>query len=365
MNIALVIFLADPARGGAERYTWELGAALAKRGHRVTLIASRFGPPIENMNAVSVSCSSATRAGQYKKFLAGLDRHLEKSRYDIVHSMLPVHACDIYHPHAGMAKSAFDAKIFNRLNSKRKLYAQVEEKLLTGPESPRVICLSDFVKGFILKSYPNLGPRLEKLFNAVDLEKFDPATHGRGLRDRFGFGAGKVVGLMIAQHFQQKGLPQAIEALADLDKQIVLWIVGRDNPAAGMKLARKLGVADRVIFAGHTDSPADFYAAADFFVLPTSYDSCSLVVLEALAMGLPVISTIFNGACEIMTDSVQGFILRDPKNVPALAQAMERMLDPGVRAAMKEGALALRPKLSYEAHLDRLEEIYSASHRAH
>jgi UDP-glucose:(heptosyl)LPS alpha-1,3-glucosyltransferase len=279
--------------------------------------------------------------------------------------MLPVHRCDIYHPHAGMAKTAYDSKFLNRFNRKRKLYARTEEKLLAGPNAPRVLYLSDFVKGFVLQAYPDLGNRLEKLFNAVDLEKFDPAKHNRAGRDRFNFPPDQIVGLMIAQHFQQKGLPQAIEALAKIDKRISLLIVGRDSPAEGKKLAQRLGVSDRVIFAGTTDSPADFYAAADFFILPTSYDSCSLVVLEALAMGLPIISTIFNGACEIMTGGAEGFVLQDPKNVPAQAEAMAKMLDPTRRAAMKAAALALRPRLSYETHLDRLEAIYALSHRAH
>ncbi len=365
MNIALVIFSADPARGGAERYTADLAAALAKRGHQVHLLAARFGASIDGVQPVPLPAKSPTRAGEYQKFLGALHDHFQSNSYGIIHSMLPIPRCDIYHPHAGMAKSSYDSKFLNRFNRKRTLYAQVEEKLLTGPNPPRVICLSDFVKGFILKSYPNLAPRLEKLFNAVDLQKFDPTKHDRKMRERFKFRPGQTVGLMIAQHFRQKGLPQAIEALAKIDNRIALCIVGRDNPAPAKKLAERLGVSDRVIFAGTTESPADFYSAADFFVLPTSYDSCSLVVLESLAMGLPVISTAFNGACEIMTGALEGFVLPDPKNVPALADAMSQMLDPNRRAKMKTAALALRPRLSYESHLHRLEEIYSLSHRAH
>jgi UDP-glucose:(heptosyl)LPS alpha-1,3-glucosyltransferase len=365
VNVALVIFCADPARGGAERYTAELAAGLAKRGHRVDLIASRFGAAIEGVRSVEISCEAATRAGEYLKFIAGVDRQLAGRKYDIVHAMLPVSRCDIYHPHAGMAKAAYEATPLNRLNRKRKLYAQVEENLLGGPDKPRVVCLSDFVKGFILKSYPGIGKQLDKLFNAVDLNHFDPNRHGREARQRFKIGPEKIVALMIAQHFSRKGLTQAIEALAKLDERAVLWVVGNDNPAAVVKLATRLGIADRVIFAGTTRTPAEFYAAADYFVLPTPYDSCSLVVLEALAMGLPVISTARNGACEIMTDGVEGFVLADPEDVAALAEAMRQMLDAKRRAAMKEAALLLRPRLSYEAHLDRVEEIYRASQRVH
>jgi UDP-glucose:(heptosyl)LPS alpha-1,3-glucosyltransferase len=82
------------------------------------------------------------------------------------------------------------------------------------------------------------------------------------------------------------------------------------------------------------------------------------VVLEALAMGLPVISTRFNGACEIMTDGVHGYVLDDPDDIDALADAMRKMLAPERRRVMSEACLALRPKLSYEHHLAELVRIY-------
>jgi UDP-glucose:(heptosyl)LPS alpha-1,3-glucosyltransferase len=75
-------------------------------------------------------------------------------------------------------------------------------------------------------------------------------------------------------------------------------------------------------------------------------------------MGLPVISTIYNGATEIMTDGVHGFILKDPADIEALAKAMRKMLDPQRRSAMRQACLALRPTLSYEHHLEQLMRIY-------
>src|SRR5439155_7596627 len=97
-----------------------------------------------------------------------------------------------------------------------------------------------------------------------------------------------------------------------------LTVVGRNDG----KLRPPPDAAARVSFAGAVADPRPFYRDADFFVLPTKHDPCSLVVLEALAMGLPVISTKFNGACEIMTDGVHGYVLDDPADVNALAAAM-------------------------------------------
>ncbi len=101
---------------------------------------------------------------------------------------------------------------------------------------------------------------------------------------------------MIAQDFARKGLRETLVAMRRLDDaQLNLVVVGKENPARYRKLANTLGLHDRVVFAGATKDPYAYYKAADFFVLPTRHDPCSLVVLEALAMGLPVISTVKNG----------------------------------------------------------------------
>jgi UDP-glucose:(heptosyl)LPS alpha-1,3-glucosyltransferase len=125
-------------------------------------------------------------------------------------------------------------------------------------------------------------------------------------------------------------------------------------------MAAAAGVTEQVCFAGATDDPYAFYQAADFFVLPTRHDPCSLVVLEALAMGVPVISTIFNGACEIMPAGHAGTVLEDPTDLPALAAAMRNMLDPLQRRRLADQCLALRPALSQQTHLDKLEHLYQS-----
>ena len=138
---------------------------------------------------------------------------------------------------------------------------------------------------------------------------------------------------MIANDFDRKGLPQTIRALAKRRRAAARLGCGGEAGDAGLPEPREGSRCRQVRhIQGQTVDPRSQYAAADFFVLPTRHDPCSLVVLEALAMGLPVISTRFNGACEIMTDGVHGFVLHDPKDVDALANAMRKMLDPDAPA---------------------------------
>lgn len=360
MNIALVILHADPKRGGAERYTADLAGALAKRGHAVSLLASSFADVPPQVKVVELPAKGLTRSRRYASVLDQLDAHIASTNYDIVHAMLPVRRCDIYHPHAGIASaSVANSPVQAVLNPRRGAMARVERELLGSANPPTLLCLSEYVKAEVLKYYPTLPPaRLATLFNAVNLNYFDPGIdhdHG-GTRQSLKIGADDVVALIIAQDFPRKGVPQAIEATRRINQnldakspRLKLLIVG-NGP-------RSVEDPD-IIYAGTNWKIAKFYAAADFFVLPTRHDPCSLVVLEALAMGLPVISTIFNGACEAMTNGVHGYVLKDSTDIDSLAAAMTNMLDCETRKRMSTACLTLRQGLSYEHHLDHLIRIY-------
>jgi UDP-glucose:(heptosyl)LPS alpha-1,3-glucosyltransferase len=376
VKIALVILHADPARGGAERYTADIAAALAVRGQDVSILAGDFGPAIPGVKFVPLDAGAATRRGKYARFLDSLDAHLSSQRHDIVHAMAPVRQCDVYHPHAGLAVATLQsghlkharpvtqavAKLANRLNGRRQLLAEVEARLLNSSRPPVVLCLSDYVKRSIASHFELPQDRLATLFNAVDLSRFDPARVDRSaVRRELGIAEDRIVALMVAQDFARKGLRQAIEAIARLGSgKPLLLVVGKDQSGPYEQLAARLGISEHVRLIGPVSDARKFYGLADFFVLPTRHDPCSLVVLESLAMGLPVISTVFNGACEIMHNGEHGFVLPDPSDVTALANAISEMLDAPKRNAMRQACLALRPSLSLDAHIDRLLAIYAS-----
>jgi len=92
-----------------------------------------------------------------------------------------------------------------------------------------------------------------------------------------------------------------------------------------------LGILGEVIFAGSTNEPEKYYGAADLLVHPTLYDACSLTVLEALASGLPVITSTSNGASGILTNGQEGFVIQDPRDVKILCEKITYFFDEGKR----------------------------------
>ena len=191
MKIGLVILHAEAARGGAERYTLDIASALATHGHDVALLAASFGADIPPaIRQVPLAFGGMFKTQQYIRFLDALTAHLSTETYDIVHAMLPVRKCDVYHPHAGLAAAAIEqghekhrglatpvAKLLNQFNPKRQRFAAVERELLSQQHPPLVICLSNYVKRSVQRYYPRNEADLVTLFNAVDLQRYDPHAH--------------------------------------------------------------------------------------------------------------------------------------------------------------------------------------------
>jgi len=377
VKIGLVILHADASRGGAERYTLVIARALAERQHEVALLASSFGDEIDpRVQRVQFHLTGPSKTQRYAQFLQQLDAHRKTHSYDVVHAMLPVRECDVYHPHAGLAIAAvvqghlkhrgvarLFSRVFNGFNAKRRYFASIEFEMVLSPSAPLVLCLSNRMRSEVRHYYPHVAEsQLVTLVNAVDLARFDPQSRPEAraqMRKQLELRDDDVAALIVAQDFERKGLREAILATVQAKADhLRLIVVGRDDARPYEKLAKSLGVSERVRFVGPSSDVYAHYSAADFFVLPTKHDPCSLVVLEALAMGLPVISTKQNGATEVMSDGVDGFIHDDPSDVGALAEAMRKLCDPQTRSKMRIACLERRGRLSFERHMEQLIHIY-------
>jgi UDP-glucose:(heptosyl)LPS alpha-1,3-glucosyltransferase len=204
------------------------------------------------------------------------------------------------------------------------------------------------------------------IFNGVDP---DPADRDRReedrweLRRRYRLADDELLLLTVAHNFKLKGVSRLIEAVARLKAErprlkFRALTVGRDDPGPYAEWADQLGVSDRIIFAGDVNRIETFYHAADVLVHPTYYDPCSRVVLEALAAGLPVVTTRYNGAAERVADGRQGFVIDDPGDVAALADRIGRLADDNLRRQCSEEAAAVVESLTMERHARQVVDLY-------
>ena len=160
--------------------------------------------------------------------------------------------------------------------------------------------------------------------------------------------------------YRRKGLATAVRAVRKARRArrpVRLLVVG------GRRRERRRGPwpqrrGDAAIFVGPVDDPVPYYAAADALVLPSFYDPFGLVVLEAAACGLPVVTSRATGASELLSEGREGYVLDDPADVASWSDRLERLLDPARRRAMGEAARRLALQYTLERNCDALLAIY-------
>jgi UDP-glucose:(heptosyl)LPS alpha-1,3-glucosyltransferase len=188
--------------------------------------------------------------------------------------------------------------------------------------------------------------RIQVIPNGIDLKRFRPAPATRAAtRHKLGIPE-KAKLLMFAGHeFERKGLGYVIGALTELGQSTWLLVVGSDS-ARGYRRAAG-AAASRIVFAGaRTDMPA-LYAAADAFVLPTYYETFSLVCMEALACGIPVLATRVGGIEDYLEDGVNGFgISRDASTIAQKARLV--FADEAQNSRLRAGARATAERFGWD-----------------
>jgi len=137
-----------------------------------------------------------------------------------------------------------------------------------------------------------------------------------------------------------------------------LLIVGKGDVKRFGGLARDLGISDRVVFSGVTREVEKYYLAADVFVMPSRFDTFGLVVLEAMAAGLPVIISRSVGARDLVEQGVNGFVLSEDPSIPELVTSLSSMLDREKRMLMGENGRRIALRYSWDKTANRVADLY-------
>ncbi len=236
----------------------------------------------------------------------------------------------------------------------------VERRLFTSPGLRRVIANSRQVREEIIRLYGVDPARVRVIVNGVDRQRFHPLEPGAAaaLRQRLGAPENGAVVLFAGSGYERKGLTYLLQAFGSLkDKASHLWVVGKGHSASYVRAAEQLGVADRVRFWGPVTEMAPFYQAATVLALPTLYDPCSNVVLEALGCGTPVVTTAANGAAEFITPGANGAVIPQPDDVAGLTEALNTFLTRGRDPQVRQAATQAVAELSWESTVTQTLEV--------
>ena len=362
VRVALVIERFDPRGGGAEAAAWNTASALSARGAEVHVVARRATPhPAAILHRVPApTLWQPLRVWAFSRSAA---RAAGQTRPDVVHSFSRTRHQDVFRAGGGSHADYLEHRHgrrgsrLRRLSPRHAALLALERAVFRDPHQI-VQCNSAMVRDQLAGRYDLPDARLVVIPNGVDLERFHPDRRpGRGsrLRDHLARGGGPVW-LFAGSGFGRKGLDTALRALALLDGPAELWVAGRDETRPWKRLAARLGLTDRVRFLGDRDDLEDLYAAADGLLLPTRYDAFANVCLEALASGLPVVTSGANGAAPSLGEA--GVVVTDAEDVAGFAQALGCLSEPGARAAAARQARPIAERHGWDGHAEALLRLY-------
>jgi UDP-glucose:(heptosyl)LPS alpha-1,3-glucosyltransferase len=341
--------------GGAESYLKRLAAGVVEKGHQVRLYASADWPPDE----WSFGPITRLEGRSAIAFADEIEKLAPHPDCDVLMSLERIWRCDVYRAGDGVHRAWLQRRaeiggplqrLSRVLNRKHSATLALEKSLFAGGGAGRVIANSRMVKDEVVRFYGFPNEKIDVVYNGVPVDVFRRGEENRAkIRETLGLKSKDIAVFFAGSGWERKGLRFAIEAIEKSGKQMQLLVAGRGDE-------RKFRSA-RVRFLGVVQDMPALYGAVDIFLLPTIYDPFSNACLEALAAGLPVVTTRANGFSEIMETGVHGTVLDDPRNTDAICEALLFWSDTARREQARVGIRELADRFDISANVARTLEI--------
>ncbi len=365
------------AFGGAERFIERAAATLQAGGSiSLSLIARQWKGGQDGQDTAGlVPCDPFYLGRTWRdwSFARAACREVARGQYDLVQSHERIACCDIFRAGDGVHAQwlinrervlGTAACLAQRASPWHRYTLAAERRLFASRRLKAVICNSRMVAEEVQAHFGLAAEKLQVIYNGVDLAQFHPGLRAearKSVRASLGVPADSMMFLLVGSGFERKGVSQLLQSFARMDEgarnKACVVVVGRDRKAAAMHaLARRLGIAGQVYFPGPQRDIAAWYAAADCFVMPALYDPFPNAALEAMACGLPVITSTQCGAAELLEPGRTGWSC-DALDGAALAGHMSA-LEPLQARRMGEEARALAERFPLEATAEQLTSLY-------
>jgi UDP-glucose:(heptosyl)LPS alpha-1,3-glucosyltransferase len=383
MKIALCYESMVPAQGGCETYIADLAHRLARDSHEVHLVARTLDD-----SAFPNSCLfhplPSFRGPRWLRpwrFARACERVLSDHDFDVSVGFVKTWGQDVLMPQGGLhvASAAHNRKkyasscmqqmvrMIHGLSVKNWSYRLLERKQFLEHDS-LIIVPSRMVRQHLHGYYGINGSRVHVIHNAIDTKRFH--SHDRLLirsrmRAQLAIAASDSVGLFVGHNYRLKGLDPLLRAIRLIPKEIKfkLIVCGSADYRRYERLAKHWNILDRIRFLGFVADVREAFFAADFLVHPTFYDPCALVTMEALACGLPVITTHFNGAAELLPPPLASLTIENPHDHQVIADNIVRLCQPSQRTELSRVAREAAKQWTFEEHYQAVLQVFEAAWR--
>jgi UDP-glucose:(heptosyl)LPS alpha-1,3-glucosyltransferase len=380
LKIAIVMDRFVPSRGGESYFSW-LAQELSDRGHEVHVFAwSAKEVDSAGVQIHLVPVWGHPRSLRLLSFLINSGRFVKRYDFDIIHGVGWSLAMNVFNPHGGVEQALLKRDFLSMTNRfyyvhkflKRYLFPQhylkvwIQKRQYLSGRVKKIIAISQMVKRDIIRYHGLPEEKIAIVFNSVDLDRFHPKNremYREQRRKALGIDPRTLLLIFAGNNYRLKGLEPLLHALVLLRQQFAnqpfrLLIAGRGRVGHYRRKAKRWGVSDLTLFLGPVREMEQYYGASDIYVHPTFYDSCSLTVLEALASGLPAITTRFNGAAEVIVSDQGGKVLEDPADIGRLADSISYYFDEGRRNEARIVARQWMERYPPQRNLEETLRVY-------
>jgi UDP-glucose:(heptosyl)LPS alpha-1,3-glucosyltransferase len=288
--------------------------------------------------------------------------------FDLIHTHDRIFRADLYTMH-GIPHRWWVREVRRKgLSLFDRALARVEDRLVAGGGCRRFLAVSEQARKIFLDEYPIDPARVTVVHPGIDASsyaKLDRERCRREIRGRFGIGLDEPLILFVSMNFAIKGLDHLLRGLGclrekDPSVRFRLLVVGRGDEKRYRGMACDLGIGDSVLFAGAVarEKLPEFYLAGDLYAMLSRFDTFGMVVLEAMAAGLPVLISGSVGARDIVREGENGFVVENPADPEAVAERIGAMLHGKTRERMGREALKTAGENSWERTVDRVLAAY-------
>lgn len=328
------IILSKCHRFGSSRYLIETIPYFASKGHEIHLFANSWDPidhPLVFFHKTpKIFASNLLFREAFNTFSNSLIQKFHK--FDVTLAQ----PTRYFTPDIGEMQFVYKAWIDYKLSAgvKDNFKIKFADSWLSWMEKRNVkkckefIALAGCVKKTMVDGYGIPDEKVTVCYSGVNLEEFHPKNkklYTGEIRKQFGIRGDEKLILFVGNPFSRKGLDYLIKALLHIKgEKFKLLVSGKDDPQPYIELSKKLGLENKIVYnIGLTSEIRKIFAAADMFVFPTLYEPFGLVILEAMASGVPVIASEIAGAAELIDNYKDGIILKNPESVNEIGEALK------------------------------------------
>jgi UDP-glucose:(heptosyl)LPS alpha-1,3-glucosyltransferase len=381
MKIGLCYESMVPGKGGCETYIADLARRLVQDDHAVHLFASTYDPGAfpQSIRHHAVPPSTGPRFLRPWKFARACQTALRDHPVDVSVGFIKTWGQDVLMPQGGLHAASAEynvrkhasffvrglVRLFHAFDPKHWSYRRLERQQLLEPAS-LVVVPSKMVQWHLEQYYgthPGLMDRVRVVHNAIDIGRFpaqDRLLVRSRLREQHSISPQDSVGLFVGHNYRLKGLVPLLRALRRLPREVNfrLLVCGSKKFQRYERLAERLGVLDRVRFLGYVADVREAFFASDFLVHPSFYDPCALVTMEALACGLPVITTKLNGGWELLPPPLAALTVETPHDLAALGEQIVKLCHQSNRSQLARTAREAANSWTFEHHYQALLRVF-------